>query len=102
MCDLVCILGNTSVVTVTDPVTGQPVQQVVQTVTDPKTGETKQVVVPQPQTQTQVVTVPDPVTGQPVQQLVQTDPFTGQTTMIPVSDTNGTLLLTNLCVAVMS
>ena len=31
--------------TVTDPITGQPVQQVVQTIIDPSTGETSQILI---------------------------------------------------------
>lgn len=82
---------DTSVVTVTDPVTGQLVQQVVQTVTDPKTGETKQVIKTASTcaASPQIITVQDPLTGQPVQQVMQTDPLTGQTTMIPLSDLSG-------------
>jgi len=52
--------GNTQIVTVTDPVTGQPVQQLIQTQIDPSTGQATQVVLPA----TNVVTVKDPVTGQ--------------------------------------
>jgi hypothetical protein len=32
-----------TIMTVTDPITGQPVQQVVQTIIDPNTGETSQI-----------------------------------------------------------
>ena len=37
-----CFTGatTTTIMTVTDPITGQPVQQVVQTIIDPNTGET--------------------------------------------------------------
>ena len=35
--------ATTTTVTVTDPITGQPVQQVVQTIIDPTTGETSQI-----------------------------------------------------------
>ena len=78
--------GNSQqVITVTDPKTGQPVQQIVQTVTDPKTGATSQVVVPNAATSAQIVTTTDPVTGQPVQQIVHTDPKTGKTTMAPMA-----------------
>lgn len=76
-----------TLVTITDPVTGEPVQQVMQPVIDPKTGETKQVVMIGGQA-CHVVTSPDPVTGLPVQNVVQTDPVTGKTTSIPVSDTS--------------
>ena len=77
--------GNSQVITVTDPNTGQPVQQIVQTVTDPKTGATSQVVVPNAATSGQIVTTTDPVTGQPVQQIVHTDPKTGKTTIVPMA-----------------
>ena len=60
--------GNTQIVTVTDPVTGQPVQQLIQTQIDPSTGQATQVVLPA----TNVVTVKDPVTGQYKQQNVPT------------------------------
>ena len=82
--------GNSQqVITVTDPKTGQPVQQIVQTVTDPKTGATSQVVVPNAATSGQIVTTTDPVTGQPVQQIVHTDPKTGKTTMAPMATQPG-------------
>ena len=35
--------ATTTIMTVTDPITGQPVQQVVQTIIDPNTGETSQI-----------------------------------------------------------
>ena len=38
------------IITVTDPETGQPVQQVVQTVTDPETGKPTQITTPLPGT----------------------------------------------------
>jgi len=88
----------TQVITVTDPATGKPVQQVVQTVVDPKTGKTTQVPVPMAGGAggigggaTQVITVTDPATGKPVQQLVQTvvDPKTGKSMQVPVPMAGG-------------
>ena len=38
--------GPTQIVTVTDPVTGQPVQQLIQTIQDPSTGQYIQQTVP--------------------------------------------------------
>lgn len=66
------------IVTVTDPSTGQPVQQVMQTQIDPKTG--KQVVRPLPNqnNNVQVITVQDPVTGQMKQQIVPAPMINGQ------------------------
>lgn len=49
--------------TVTDPATGQPVQQLMQTKIDPKTGKATQVVCPLPSANN-VITIQDPVTGQ--------------------------------------
>ena len=66
--------------TLTDPVTGQPVQQIIQTQLDPKTGKPTQVVRPLPSVannNVQVVTVQDAVTGQMKQQIV--DSTTGKT-----------------------
>ena len=86
-----CLTGNSQqqVITVTDPSTGQPVQQIVQTVTDPNTGATTQVVVSSNAAAggagAQIVTTTDPVTGQPVQQIAHTDPKTGKTTMVPMA-----------------
>ena len=80
-------LQQQTLVTVTDPATGKPVQQAVQTVTDPKTGETKQIVMMGGQP-CQLVTSNDPVTGLPVQQVVQTDPKTGQSNVISVTETH--------------
>ena len=60
--------ADTQIVTVTDPVTGQQVQQLIQTQIDPSTGQATQVVLPA----TNVVTVKDPVTGQIKQQTVPT------------------------------
>jgi hypothetical protein len=75
--------GPSQIVTVTDPNTGQLVQQLVQTQIDPLTGETKQVMSPLPAGASgafnggqagggavQVITVQDPVTGQFQQQVV--------------------------------
>ena len=85
-----CLTGNSQqqIITVTDPSTGQPMQQIVQTVTDPNTGATSQVVVSANAAAgvgAQIVTTTDPVTGQPVQQIAQTDPKTGKTTMMPMA-----------------
>ena len=86
-CAYVSVLTGPSpsqIVTVTDPNTGQPIQQLLQTQTDPVTGETKQVLTPLSNgngvantgsSNLQVVTVQDPVTGQLQQQIV--DPSTG-------------------------
>ena len=60
--------ADTQIVTVTDPVTGQQVQQLIQTQIDPNTGQATQVVLPA----SNVVTVKDPVTGQIKQQTVPT------------------------------
>ena len=72
--------GPSQIITVTDPNTGQLVQQVVQTQIDPHTGEFKQVLSPLAASSTvnggvggggvQVITVQDPVTGQLQQQVV--------------------------------
>jgi hypothetical protein len=76
------------VVTVTDPVTGRPIQQIIQTVVDPKTGQMTQEVMPLPAQNgsggAQIVTVTDPVTGRPVQKIVQMviDPITGQANQV--------------------
>ena len=67
--------GSPQIVTVTDPKTGKPVQQIIQTKIDPKTGKPVQVVSKVP-ANAQVVTVTDPDTGQPVQMMV--DPKTGK------------------------
>lgn len=88
------------VITVADPVTGEPVQQMVQTVVDPSTGQTIQVPVQSNLAgggggggNTQIVMVNNPVTGEQMQQVVQTvvDPTTGKTVQIPVdsSSNNG-------------
>merc|ERR1712083_960547 len=93
----------TQVITVTDPATGKPVQQVVQTVIDPKTGKATQVPVPMAggagmgggvpggAMPTQMAMVPDPVTGKLTQQMVQTvvDPKTGKSMQVPVSSMAG-------------
>ena len=44
--------GSAEIVTVSDPLTGEPIYQIVQTKTDPTTGETTQVVSPLPKTNT--------------------------------------------------
>ena len=72
--------GPSQIITVTDPNTGQLVQQVVQTQIDPHTGECKQVLSPLAASSAvnggvggggvQVITVQDPVTGQFQQQVV--------------------------------
>ena len=72
--------GPSQIITVTDPNTGQLVQQVVQTQIDPHTGECKQVLSPLAASSAvnggvggggvQVITVQDPVTGQLQQQVV--------------------------------
>ena len=87
--------GSSQIITVTDPNTGQLVQQIVQTQIDPITGETKQVLSPLPASAAgltalngvsgggggggfggaQVVTVQDPVTGQFQQQVVGSMPM---------------------------
>ena len=78
------------IITVIDPNTGKPVQQVIQTKIDPKTGKPTQVVTTLPAGNNagapQVITVVDPKTGKPVQQMVQTvvDPKTGKTVQIPI------------------
>ena len=72
--------GSTQIVTVTDPKTGKPVQQIIQTKIDPKTGKPVQVVSKAP-ANAQIVTVTDPDTGQPVQMMV--DPKTGK--KVPVA-----------------
>ena len=95
------------VITVADPVTGEPVQQMVQTVVDPSTGQTIQVPAQSNVAgggggggagNTQIVMVNDPVTGQQLQQVVQTvvDPATGKTVQIPVdsSSNNGAQIVT--------
>lgn len=89
---------------VKDPVTGKPVQQVVQTIVDPKTGKTMQVPAMQtvidpktgkakqvPASTPQVVMMKDPATGKMVQQLVQTvvDPKTGKTMQVPLQQNGG-------------
>ena len=86
-------ITGSQIITVTDPTTGQPVQQLIQNVVDPKTGKTSQIVSQIPASNcnttgspnTQVIMVKDPKTGKPVQQLVQTvtDPKTGKTMQIP-------------------
>ena len=85
--------GNQQIITVTDPATGQPVQQIMQTQIDPKTGKAVQVATPLPSSNSnnaQVITIQDPVTGQMKQQLVQTvvDPKTGQMSQIPINNNN--------------
>jgi len=92
------------VITVADPVTGEPVQQMVQTVVDPSTGQTIQVPVQSNAAggggggNTQIVMVNNPVTGEQMQQVVQTvvDPTTGKTVQIPVdsSSNNGAQIVT--------
>ena len=72
--------GSSQIITVTDPNTGQLVQQLVQTQIDPHTGECKQVLSPLAASSAvnggvggggvQVITVQDPVTGQLQQQVV--------------------------------
>ena len=85
--------GATQIVTITDPVTGQPVQQIIQTQIDPKTGQATQVALPaNVGAGQQIVTVTDPATGKPIQQIVQTvkDPLTGQYKQqtVPISSVN--------------
>ena len=84
--------GNQQIITVTDPATGQPVQQIMQTQIDPKTGKAVQVATPLPSSSNnvQAITVQDPVTGQMKQQLVQTvvDPKTGKMSQIPIDPNN--------------
>merc|ERR1719225_1063779 len=78
---------TTQNITVTDPATGKPVQQIVQTKIDPKTGKKVQKKSKVP-ANTQVQTVIDPNTGQLVQALV--DPATGeQVTLSPNSNAAG-------------
>ena len=104
------VAGNVSgaaaiqVITVADPVTGEPVQQMVQSVVDPSTGQTIQVPVQSNAAggvgggNTQIVMVNNPVTGEQMQQVVQTvvDPTTGKTVQIPVdsSSNNGAQIVT--------
>lgn len=60
----------------TDPQTGQPVQQILQTQMNPVTGEAQQVMLPLNQngsSPVQVVTVQDPVTGEMKQQIIDTN-----------------------------
>merc|ERR1711953_15413 len=85
--------GAPQVITVVDPKTGKPVQQMVQTVVDPKTGKTVQIPVPT-SPGAQIVMVPDPVTGKPVPQMVQTvvDPKTGKQIQVPVSNQGQTTI----------
>ena len=87
--------GANQIITSTDPVTGEVVQQIVQTVIDPDTGEAKQISLPYSNNHGQVagasasgqiITTIDPTTGLPTKQLLQTvtDPETGATKQISV------------------
>lgn len=92
-------LSSTQIITVPDPNTGQPIQQIVKTQIDPTTGETKQVLLPLNQSETdgnslQIVTVQDPVTGQLQQQVV--DPLTGKTSAVQSQNIMGTLICQNI------
>ena len=81
------LTGSTQIITLPDPTTGLPVQQIVQSRHDPISGETIQVpihssVVPN----SNVIQTIDPISGQAQLVQVVTDPSTGNTMQIPMND----------------
>ena len=85
--------------TFTDPISGEPTQQMIQSIVDPVTGQTKHYPAPAKSLSNndnisgssfQMVTISDPISGELTQQVVQTiiDPITGQTKQLPVPVAN--------------
>ena len=84
--------------TFTDPISGEPTQQMIQSIVDPVTGQTKHYPAPAKSSSNtndsgssfQMVTISDPISGELTQQVVQTiiDPVTGQTKQLPVPVSN--------------
>ena len=85
--------------TFTDPISGEPTQQMIQSIIDPVTGQTKHYPAPAKSSSNndnnsgspfQMVTISDPISGELTQQVVQTiiDPITGQTKQLPVPVAN--------------